>query len=234
MQTNILSFGLILAAAAAAVTADALGDTISAQQTPGADYSFGGEFTAITTPAVLLGLPAPSGAPGFQTFCIESEVDFTPGAPLNYALTQSDHAGNPLSLGTAWLFSEFSTGTLSGYNYTIGAGRIDSAKNLQAALWILQGETLPAPFVGLGAADVALATAATSGNELKPSLGAYDVQVLALVNARTGASSQDLLGFGGVPISGVPEGGQTLALLSVGMACTVGLRARNPECQSKA
>jgi hypothetical protein len=224
MKRNIVLFGFFLAAA---LTPAAMGDTISALQTPLAKFSFGGEFTAITTPALQLGLAAPAGS-GFQTFCLEPDIDFTPGASRNYTFAQSDHTGDPLTLGTAWLFSEFSSGSLTGYNYNLGVDRINSAKNLQAALWILQGETLPDPFLGLGSVFVGLATAATSGHQSDPSLGAYGVQILSLSDAQSGADSQDLIGV--IPITpvtgnGVPDAGNTLSLLSFGLIGTMGLRA---------
>src|SRR5271165_7114473 len=96
-------FWLLLALAMVPAT---MGNTIVAVQTPGASFSDSGEFTVVTTPSVLLGLPAPSGAAGFQTFCVESDVPFTPGVAYSYTLEQTDHSGNALTLGTAWLFSQ--------------------------------------------------------------------------------------------------------------------------------
>jgi hypothetical protein len=84
--------------------------------------------------------------PSFQTFCVETGEYFTPG--YTYDVTFSDEAilggtvsgGNPISQGTAWLYSEFANGTLEGYDYTPGAGRSNSAGDLQNAIWYLEGE----------------------------------------------------------------------------------------------
>jgi hypothetical protein len=85
-----------------------------------------------------------SGQIYFQTFCIEYNEEFSPGA--SYGVTISSKAmyggqppnGDPLSIGTAWLYSQFAAGTLSGYNY--GASRTSSAGALQQAIWWLEAE----------------------------------------------------------------------------------------------
>jgi hypothetical protein len=43
-------------------------------------------------------------------------------------------------LGVAYLYSQFAAGTLSGYDYTYGGGRVASAGTLQQAIWYLLGE----------------------------------------------------------------------------------------------
>jgi hypothetical protein len=82
----------------------------------------------------------------FQTFCIEANEEFTPGN--TYSVGLSDRAmygsqkpgGDPLSIGTAYLYSQFASGKLSGYDYTYGAGRSTTAGELQQAIWWLEDE----------------------------------------------------------------------------------------------
>jgi hypothetical protein len=212
-KTSLLGILLGVALVPAAMAA-----TIEGFQTPNASFGVGGEITATTTPPLLLGLPAPSGAPSFQTFCIESGIHFDANTPYSYTLTQTDHAGHALTQGTAWLFSQFSSGALAGYNYAVGPGRVTAAGNLQAAIWILQGQALPGPFVGLGAAFVAAATVATGGHEFDPSAGAFGVDVLNL-NTLAGAPVQDWLAV-------APDGGTTIALLGFVLVGVESLRRK--------
>jgi hypothetical protein len=116
-------------------------------------YGNGGEFRVLSSDLSWV-LPnyvsSTSGTVGttpyFQTFCIETSEYFSPGTA--YSATMSDRAmygrqnpgGDPISLGTAWLYSQFAAGTLSGYNYTYGGGRVASAGTLQEAIWYLEGE----------------------------------------------------------------------------------------------
>ena len=45
----------------------------------------------------------------------------------------------PITQGVAYLYSQFAAGTLAGYDYTPGSGRVASAGNLQEAIWYLLG-----------------------------------------------------------------------------------------------
>ena len=196
-----------------AIAPAALAATITGSQTPNASFLDGGEITAVTTPPVLLGMPGPGGPPSFQTFCIESQITFNNGGTYNYSLSQTDHTGHPLTWGAAWLFAQFTAGTMPGYNYTFGSGRENSAGALQGAIWFLQGQTVPSsfnldPIVGpLIGVDVGLANAAAiaAGHSAgDPSNGAFSVDVLSL-NDLNGAPAQDWLA--------VPDSGTTIALL---------------------
>ena len=209
-----------------AIVPAALANTITGSQTPGAHFLNGGEITAVTTPPVQFGMPGPSGPPSFQTFCIESQVGFNNGGTYLYSLSQTDHAGHPLTIGAAWLFAKFTAGTLAGYDYTFGSGRELSAGGLQLAIWQLQGQTIPSGFLGNAtvvadaAIDVGLATAAASllGHAPKdPSAGMFGVNVLSLTT-RDGAPAQDWLG--------VPDGGTTMALLGFALVAVEGLRRK--------
>ena len=88
----------------------------------------GGEFAAVTT-----------GLGNFQTFCIERHVEFSPGRTYNYKITDGS-PGNNISIGTAWLYSQFRDGTLEGYDYVYGYGRSKSATELQNAIWFLEDQ----------------------------------------------------------------------------------------------
>jgi hypothetical protein len=48
--------------------------------------------------------------------------------------------GDPISIGTAWLYHEFQSETLTGYDYR-GTGRSNDAGALQKAIWYLEQES---------------------------------------------------------------------------------------------
>jgi hypothetical protein len=188
-------------------------------------YSFdvGGEFTAVTSPGSFLanyGAAATMNG-GFQTFCIETSVEFTPGTSYSYALSQSDSLGRPLTDGTAFLYYEFAQGTLQGYDYTHAASRLTDAGKLQAAIWLLQGgQTYPGyPTGGTGNPFYDLAVSTLGGNLLLPSDGKYGVAVLQLADAN-GAVHQNQLVC-------VPDGGATFGMLAAGLLALGVLQYKN-------
>ncbi len=83
--------------------------------------------------------------PSFQTFCIEYSERFSPG--VTYNVTFGDNAmyggvpgtGDPISLGTAWLYHEFQGQTLEEYAWD-NPGRTTDAGILQQTIWYLEGE----------------------------------------------------------------------------------------------
>ncbi len=94
-----------------------------------------------------------NGTTGFETFCIEVNETFNPGTTYNASISSTVSPGGPdtyITLGTAYLYSQFAKGDLSGtvgslavsYNYTslTSSGRELSADELQDAIWYLQGE----------------------------------------------------------------------------------------------
>jgi hypothetical protein len=177
------------------------------------EYSDGGQFTATV-----------SGFPSFQTYCIEIDHEFSLGGTYAYTLGQTTHGAPPtgaspvLNLGTAWLFSQFTSGNL-GISTTLLAGE------LQAALWYFQGQGAgnsdfnawvggtPGNDIFTDEADTALA--ALSLNPLAASNGAYGVQIIQSSTITTdgslGTPAQDWLY---VP---VPDGGATVMLLGIGL-----------------
>jgi len=134
-------------------------------------YGVGGEFRAVGNPALdaavnwnayssktqgTISSSVDGGAWGynsglngqryFQTFCTETEEDFSPGSsyPITSIGTAAMYAGTghpvPITLGVAYLYSQFAAGTLAGYTYTYGTDRSTSAGTLQEAIWYLLGE----------------------------------------------------------------------------------------------
>ena len=92
------------------------------------------------------GLAKP-GSEYFQTFCTELLEEYTPGGlyPVssigNNALYDGTGHAVPITLGVAYLYSQFAAGTLGGYDYNYGAGRSATAGDLQSAIWMLLSET---------------------------------------------------------------------------------------------
>lgn len=85
----------------------------------------------------------------FSTFCLETNeyLNFTDGFYVSAITTAADAGGvsgghpDPISEETAFLFYNFSMGTLddiSGYTYTYGTDA--GANALQQAIWYLEGE----------------------------------------------------------------------------------------------
>jgi hypothetical protein len=151
----------------------------------------GGEFNAIA-----------SGLGSFTTFCLEAQEDihYPPSGPYTYTINTGavegggpahganaidPHTGLPMdniSIGTAWLFSQFTAATLTLDNGTgtyFDANRLANAGELQNAIWFLENE--------VGGQDngyVALAQTALGGLTLAQveadSNGAYGVKALNL------------------------------------------------------
>ena len=145
---NIGLAGMVLAAAAVspAVMAD---DTIVLTQGP-YSYYVGGEFTSLTgTPIDANYASTTKETIGsqtfFQTFCVQTAVEFYPGVTYNYTMSLGfvDNPDNndvfPLSQGTAWLYSQFAQGTLANYNYMDTAARNADADALRPPFGLCKG-----------------------------------------------------------------------------------------------
>lgn len=112
----------------------------------------GGEFIAIPydfgfTPASL------GESDGFETFCVEKNefvcfnMEFSVGiseAAVNGGVGGQVPLGSntdPLDERTAYLYEQFITRSLPGYDYdNIGVGRVASANALQHVIWFIEGE----------------------------------------------------------------------------------------------
>lgn len=115
------------------------------------------------------------------TFCLGSQVDYYSGDTYNYVISDQIQpfatAGSGglsyITLGTAWLYSQFVGGHIGGGNTS------DSANDtLQQAIWFLQGQTGGANNADVTAAETALglnlAGIEANGND------AYNVYALDL------------------------------------------------------
>jgi hypothetical protein len=195
-------------------------------------YYNGGEFTALTTGLTPTQIPAGyatvatlqvGAKTGFETFCIEDGVEFQVGQTYKFTEgTAIQQTGGTLSAGAAWLYMEFATGQLSGYDYTNAANRLQDAGELQAALWYLQGEPADGGDAyngvgGLGGDPFTNLAVAAFGNSLSAaeagvtSSTTFGVQVMELTN-NDGAIAQDQLIY-----TAVPDTATTLLLLSVSL-----------------
>lgn len=118
----------------------------------------GGEFQA--TPSGFGFTPVGLGEfNGFETFCVEQNehirfyktfyVTFSDAAVNGGVAGQYPEGSNldPLDPMTAYLYTQFITGSLStiGYDYTAGPGRIASADALQYAIWYIEDEITDLP-----------------------------------------------------------------------------------------
>jgi hypothetical protein len=212
------------------------------QNPPNFPYSYGrgGEFNALANASLLAVNPTLSGysaatadATSFETFCVETMEDFNPGGTYNVDISQgikfnngqfSSPDGGALTLGAAWLYSQFAAGTLGGYDYSNDGGRQQSAGNLQNALWYLEGEisTPTDTLINSGADGTAFyneALTAVGANINNASDGAYGVVVLNMYapnqDGTDGAPAQDQLMVVPDYTIAVPEP-TSLALASLG------------------
>lgn len=238
-----------------AVLSISLGSAVVADQIqmgyPGSSYGpfqsgIGGEFTVLPlNPAGWLNLSAgyvsgvtsDKGVAGsFQTFCIEGG-EHIGSYPSTYDAVVNQNAiyggvgpqGDPLSVGTGWLYSEFISQGLAGYgyDYVTLAGRKDSAADLQAALWWLEGE------LGLSydpnndfmkAAVDKFGSAAAAQVDGGWKYGVYALNLTIPSEATTGSDGITVSRYQDVLVK-VPDGGMTLALLGIAVGC-VGMASR--------
>jgi hypothetical protein len=127
----LVASSFVLACASSSFAAMTVTLTQNTQKYSGANG--GGEFKAVT-----------SANGTFQTFCIDVGHSFKSGKTYDYTISQQTYAnsGNNISIGTAWLYSQFLDGALTayGYHYTDGSQNVYSATLLQSVLWGLEGE----------------------------------------------------------------------------------------------
>lgn len=156
---------------------------------------------------------------GFETFCVERNEYFNPGSTYYYSISSAAMNGgvsggnpDPISQGTAYLYSMFANGTLNGYNYSVGSGGNASAGLLQQAIWWLEGEIstqdLSNPFE-----NAAVTMFGSAANAMLDNNGLYGVAVLNIWgNPQHTQYGQDQL-----ILSPVPDGGATAVMLGVGL-----------------
>lgn len=135
----------------------------------------GGEFIAVLDDGRI-----------FETFCIETDEHLSFGIEYDYTLSDqaikggsNTDSGDPLSIGSAYLFRQFYLGTLVGYNNTV-----EDANALQHAFWMLEQEedmNTGNEFIILAMNELGL-----SANQLlDDNNGAYAVQVMNLTIGTT-------------------------------------------------
>jgi hypothetical protein len=104
----------------------------------------GGEFgiSSFSDLSILAPAAAPTKVAGldFQTFCVEGGVTLPQDTPVHWTVNALINNSTPIAPQTAFLYTQFWNGTLSGYDYSLGAGRESSAHDLQEAIWFLQGQ----------------------------------------------------------------------------------------------
>jgi hypothetical protein len=224
-----------------------MADTVTLYAWGSYSYGDGGEFTAVTSPALVGGDYSPYTSTGtspitsFQTFCVQTGTDFGNGGTYDYAvsLTSLGGPGYPggsvtlghdysfaLSEGTAWLYAQFATGLLANYDFSNGLGqRQTDAGLLQAAIWDLQGGQVLGGFPNGGLGNIYYNEAL---DYFGGSTGALDAAATAstdfgteIMNLTLGGPNNNyqnqLIHFAPPPSPPVPDGGTTMMLLGVGL-----------------
>lgn len=192
---TIAIFCLMVSAFTANADPINVGDIIKLYDGPGT--TGGGEFKVYKSGQYL-----------FDTFCLETDEYFNYGADLVVAsITENAIAGgsggpepDPIDPRTAYLYYHFRMGDLKDYNYSDPNGRVNSANDLQQAIWYIEGET-----PGVNNYFVELAQSKIESGEWS---GLGNVRVMNLTDA-VGNKKQDQLVL-------VPEP-STLLLLGSGL-----------------
>jgi hypothetical protein len=145
---------LVLVALASAAQADSL----VLKRVDGTSSGDGGEFNLEPVDGLAMdfvGGPEALTDVSFQSFCLEHNeyVGIDPaGITYRYEISEGAKLGgvagqtlqypeyDPIDPFTAWLYASFIEGSLTGYDYTVGAPRDASAKALQNAIWYSENE----------------------------------------------------------------------------------------------
>ena len=181
----------------------------------------------------------------FQSFCLEWN-EWLGGAGVSYTVNDQamlggvsnqhgagSQGGDPLSLGTTWLYSQFAQGVLA--NYFTAADRKPMAGFLQNAIWALEDE-ISDPAAGsnpfFDAAAVEFGGYAEA--QANAASGQYGVWVLNNTKGQNDSvvKKQDMIYYAGVTPSltgfTVPDGGSTAILLGLGLSSLLlGSSSRN-------
>jgi hypothetical protein len=160
----------------------------------------------------------PAGITSFQTFCIE-KTEFINGYSTTYNAQLNTNAmygnvgapGDPVSVGSGWLYRKFARGSLNAYAYSgTTDDRKTSAGLLQKAFWWLEGEE------AFNAGNIYMAAVVNQfGSQLAAQADGGAIFGVFALNLWTGTGpaanrAQDQLYY-----NGVADGGTTFLLLSV-------------------
>jgi hypothetical protein len=165
----------------------------------------GGEFAVTVTGSDNPLLPAGTT---MQTFCLEynEHIGFnqTYYVEINTETLLGGIGGgpnDPLDPRTAWLYNQFADQTLAGYDFdNTGAGRKNTARSLQNAIWFIEEEITSIASDSLALSFVALAEASDwykNGN-----IGAVRVLNLWKNSNGTGYAQDQLFRLPAVPAPG--------------------------------
>ena len=169
----------------------------------------------------------PNNGLAFNTFCVEMNQYVNVGSTYTYVVANAADGGvanynngnvtsggpDPVSIGSAWLYSSFRNGTLPGFT-----GTEQQQEQLQNTFWYLENEITDRSGTGN---YLSLVQSALPGVDLMSDAnGAYGVDVWNLFDG-DGNPCQSQLG-----IQSVPEGGSTLLMGFIGCGLLIGLRRK--------
>jgi hypothetical protein len=204
----------------------------------------GGYFTDVSdVPGLADGTSMNSnfgGLLGFQTFCIEYNEYIAHNGVYDAEISSGsifggvgggvdpDNGGplpktDPVSIGTAYLYTLFATGALAGYEYEHGNDRAESGVMLQKAIWWLEDEISLTQdqknqniFLQAAKTQFGSYAAAKADNDFSQ----YHVAALNLTS--NGKANQDQL-----IMLRVPDAGSTALFLGVAVTALARLRRRH-------
>ena len=144
----------------------------------------------------------------FNSFCLERNEYINLGSTYSYTVSDRTDGGlsgpnDPISIGTAWLYSNFRNGGLAGYSSTTS-----QQTDLQNTIWYLEGELTS--LGNLSWLNLAQSTLGGSVNLFSDANGAYNVGVWNLFDANGGHAQSQL---GAVPVPETSTWVTGLALL---------------------
>ncbi len=181
-------FGICALLSCALLTGSTLATpTVNVTRRSGYYSGTGGEYT-LAPDAAFAALTGQVGP--FQSFCVEATESVTPGSIYDIQISTEaisggpnsgppgPGGGDPLDTRTAYLYSNFQAGILSGYDYTRGIGRSNSAQALQDVIWYIENET--ANTWSTGSLQDTFYTAAQNAVDSGSWAGLGNVRVLSL------------------------------------------------------
>ena len=229
----------LMGATAVLLATSVMANPVTIQRFPGYYTLPGGEFTILGSAEVNLPLYSPltkvNG--GFQSFCMEKNEGLD-NQPFWSVVSLDAKLGgeggprpDPLSIGAAWLYHQFATGVLSGYDYDYTANRSDSAKDLQETLWWLEDELAAMPVNPFSALVVQkflnpMAAKADYNPNDPNTAGFNNVRLLNMYVLNAAGNGPDLSKPRQDMLILVPDGGLTLILLGCGLLGLAAIRRK--------